>query len=371
MRLPTVLFSLRLPEYVHCLCSVMYTLYCLIFLCIFSINITRKGTELYITKTAYGSSLLLPRSFRQASCCRNVKKFPTTTNFRGFSVLLLLCGDISLNPGPVSFGVINCRSVRNKGPTIADIVSSRSLDLLSITETHIRSNDTDSLLRSITPSGDKLCHRPHAHGHGGGVGFFVNHNIHFKIVGSPAFVIACVYRPPGSCSDAFCDEFFSLFEYLSSLSQNFLICGNFNIHVDTISKDSEKFLNCLESCNINQHVHKPTHLHGHTLDLILTPNDSSAVSNVRVSDFISDHALVLGQLDFTNPALPTSKTVTFRMFHRINMDCLRSDLENCSFVKCSGNTASVLYEQYTKDLSFFPYNKMYVYIWQPTRKEKF
>ena len=32
------------------------------------------------------------------------------------------------------------------------------------------------------------------------------------------------------------------------------------------------------------------------------------------------------------------------------MDCLRSDLENCSFVKCPGNTASVLYEQYTKDL---------------------
>ena len=32
------------------------------------------------------------------------------------------------------------------------------------------------------------------------------------------------------------------------------------------------------------------------------------------------------------------------------MDCLRNDLENFSFVKCPGNTASVLYEQYTKDL---------------------
>ena len=203
VRLPTALFSLRLPEYVHCPCSVMYTLYCLILLCLLSVNITRKGTELYITKTAHGSGLLLPRSFRQASCCRNVKTFPTT----------------------------------------------RSLDLLSITETHIRSNETDSLLHSITPSGYKLCHRPRAHGRVGDVGFFVNHNIHVKIVdspfyesfeniaitiGSPAFVIACVYRPPGSCSDAFCDEFFSLFEYLSSLSQNVLICGNFNIHVDAI-----------------------------------------------------------------------------------------------------------------------------------------
>ena len=86
--------------------------------------------------------------------------------------------------------------------------------------------------------------------------FFVNHNIQFKIVdspsyksfeniaitiGSPAFVIACVYRPPGSCSDALCDEFFNLFEYLYSVSQTFLIFGDFNIHVDTTSKDSEKF----------------------------------------------------------------------------------------------------------------------------------
>ena len=98
-------------------------------------------------------------------------------------------------------------------------MSSQSLDLLVITKTHIR--PTDSLLHSITPPGYKLCNRLHTHGLGGGVSFLVNHNIHFKIVDSPsyksfeniaitigslAFVIACVYRPPGSCSDAFCDE---------------------------------------------------------------------------------------------------------------------------------------------------------------------
>ena len=196
--------------------------------------------ELYITKTAHGSSLLLSHSFRQASCYHNVKNFPATTKFRGISVLLLFCLDIWLNPSSVSFGVINCQSVRNKGPTTADIVSSRSLDLLVITETHIRPTDTDSLLHSVMPPGYKLCHRPHTHGLGGGISFFVNHNIQFKIVdspsyksfeniaitiGSPAFVIACVYRPPGSCSDAFCDEFFNMFEYLSSVSQNLLICG--------------------------------------------------------------------------------------------------------------------------------------------------
>ena len=94
------------------------------------------------------------------------------------------------------------------------------------------------------------------------------------------------------------------------MSQNFLICGDFNIHVVTTFKDSEKFVNCLETCNINQHVHKPTHLHGHILDLLLTPDDSSVVSNVQVSEFISDHA-VPGHLDFTKPSISKSKKLPF------------------------------------------------------------
>ena len=117
-----------------------------------------------------------------------------------------------------------------------------------------------------------------------------------------------------------------------------MICGDFNIHVDTTSKDSEKFLNCLETCNINQHVNKPTHLHGHILDLILTPDDSSVVLNVWVSEFIAGHALVLGHLDFTKPSMP------IRRYHKIKMDRLKSDLTNCSFVECPGNTASVLHK---------------------------
>ena len=94
-------------------------------------------------------------------------------------------------------------------------------------------------------------------------------------------LVACVYRPPGSCSNPFYDEFHTLVEFLSSINSSFIICGDFNIHIDTTSRDSVNFLNTLDSCNITQHVHSATHLHGHTLDLILT-SDSSLVSNVVV-----------------------------------------------------------------------------------------
>ena len=72
------------------------------------------------------------------------------------------------------------------------------------------------------------------------------------------------------------------------------MCGDFNIHVDTTSSDSTKFFSCLDPCNITQHVRTPTHLHGHILDLVLTPTEPTVVSNVRVGGFFSDHAVVHG-----------------------------------------------------------------------------
>ena len=117
-------------------------------------------------------------------------------------------------------------------------------------------------------------------------------------IGSAAqpLVLTCVYHPPGLCSDGFLDQFLNLLEYLPSVSPSFLICGDFNIHVDTSSNDSIKFQNCLESCNITQKVQTATHLHGHILDLVLTPTYASGISNVRVAEFISGHALVLAQI---------------------------------------------------------------------------
>ena len=181
---------------------------------------------------------------------------------------------------------------------------------------------------------------------------FTNFECLVVSIGSNAHstLVACVYRPPGSCSNPFYDEFYTLVEFLSSTNSSFIICGDFNIHIDTTSRDSVNFLNILDSCNITQHVHSATHLHGHTLDLILT-SDSSLVSKVVVSDYISDHAMIKCQVE--TPITPNSQAnrVTYRRYHKINMDTLRNDLSNCSFVACQGDTAKKLYDQYTNDLS--------------------
>ena len=135
------------------------------------------------------------------------------------------------------------------------------------------------------------------------------------------------------------------------------MCGDFSIHVDTTSSDSTKFLSCLDSCNITQHVCTPTHLHGHILDPVLAPTEPTVVSNVRDGGFFSDHAVVHGQLDLLSPSAPKSNTVTFRRYHKINMQSLLCDLANCSFVASPGSTVSALYEQYIRDLSGEPLPK--------------
>ena len=87
--------------------------------------------------------------------------------------LLLLRGDVSLNPGLLTFGVVTARFVRTKGPLLADMVASNDFDFLCLTgcltETHICPFDSDSFLQSITPP--YFPHKPHPSGIGGGLGF--------------------------------------------------------------------------------------------------------------------------------------------------------------------------------------------------------
>ena len=135
------------------------------------------------------------------------------------------------------------------------------------------------------------------------VSSFVNHtnaacgyssfeNIVISIsVSGRTLLLASIYHPPGLCSSIFLDEFMSFGCFLSSVDCNNFICGDFNIHVDVPCTDSYKLESLLESCNLRQSVKNTTHLHGHILDLILSPSDQDMCVHVDVCEFISDHAV--------------------------------------------------------------------------------
>ena len=138
---------------------------------------------------------------------------PPTIKQSGLMLLILMCGDVAMNPGPVMLGSVNGRSIRNKDPLLSDTIASHAFDFLCLTETHIRATDSDSFLRSLTPDGFSLIHRPCSSGIGG-VGFFIRESHKYRKVDTPNYcsfenifisisvscrtlLLAFIYRPPG------------------------------------------------------------------------------------------------------------------------------------------------------------------------------
>ena len=106
------------------------------------------------------------------------------------SLLLILSGDVSINPGPntslLTGSLINIKSIRNKSVALADFINSNKSDIIAITETWLRPDDTDSFIASVTP-GYKCTLVPRPEGRGGGVGFFIRDDIDFKVLPQPCF----------------------------------------------------------------------------------------------------------------------------------------------------------------------------------------
>lgn len=63
-------------------------------------------------------------------------------------------------------------------------------------------------------------------------------------------------------------------EYLESVvmsTDKLLITGDFNFHMDVPTDPNNlHFRDLLDAMGLVQHVKQPTHIHGHTLDLIIT-----------------------------------------------------------------------------------------------------
>ena len=77
------------------------------------------------------SGFLIPSMLRIAKnypFCSTCHVFTPTVKQSGLMLLILMCGDVAMNPGPVMLGLVNARSIQNKCPRLADtLISSVSL----------------------------------------------------------------------------------------------------------------------------------------------------------------------------------------------------------------------------------------------------
>ena len=231
----------------------------------------------------------------------------------------MLCGNVAANLGPTNFGFVNCRSIHNKAPLLHDLIQRSDLDILGLVEIHIRPTDTVGLLNSLTPLNYNLVQKPSCTGLGIGVGFLCRKSFSPSIVSSlvldnskslyylsgpttiALLLLVCIV-PPGFCTTQFLEDFLALSGFLSSIGSNFIICGDINVHLDVECGDRSRFNDILQCCSLSQCVSgRPTHILGHTLDVLISLCDSDFVHNVNVGDFISDQAAIRCQLDFSHP----------------------------------------------------------------------
>ena len=237
---------------------------------------------------------------------------PPSLSSSSLFILLLLAGDIKPNPGPpkcLNITYANIRSINNKYPAIAKFSSDNDSDLFAMLETWIRPDITIANLSEITPPGYSLYQQPRVAGRGGGLGFFVKDGLDASVVSTKtcstfenflikislnkeSFYFLNIYRPPSSSTSTFFEHFQSHLEDIHLTTENLAIISDFNLHLETTCSNSKTFHSLINSFDLIQKVNFPTHIHGRTLDLLLTKSNNDNISNVHTTDAFSDHLSV-------------------------------------------------------------------------------
>ena len=75
-------------------------------------------------------------------------------------------------------------------------------------------------------------------------------------------ILGVLYRPPASSVQVFLEDFLSYIGFLSSLSSSFVVCDDFNIHVDFASPLVSEFKSVIDGCCLTQYIEFATHLLG-------------------------------------------------------------------------------------------------------------
>jgi Reverse transcriptase (RNA-dependent DNA polymerase)/Endonuclease/Exonuclease/phosphatase family len=303
-------------------------------------------------------------------------------------LLLLLAGDINLNPGPtytssdLDFAHLNIRSASsisksyNKPAILKEFISDQCIDVLALTETWLSADSLPSTLNSITPDTYSLIHSPRLDGKGGGIALLFRSFL--KIVKIPlpvytsfealcvrltrsssSFTILTIYRPPTSKLKVFLREFSSLLQDLVTSPSELIITGDFNFHVDNpLCAPANKFLSLLDTTGLTQLISFPTHISGHTLDLLITRASSNIFSRVRSNDpIISDHYAILSTFSAPSSSRSTRITKQIRNIKSIDttlfsQDILSSDLYTnpattlASYAKQFSSTLTELLDKY-------------------------
>ena len=269
----------------------------------------------------------------------------------------------------IKLGVINCRSIRSKTELVTYHIKSHNLDLVALTETWLRWDESSTILNEVTPPGYSLRHVPRER-RGGGLALvyqtsfkvrvdqvedynsFEHMTVHITSGTRSKGTLVIIYRSPSAAKAAFFRDFWVLLEHYI-LTPNLILVGDFNIHADLPNDSSDKELaDLLDSMCLTQHVDFSIHIDGHTLDLIISrePDNITQPASVSGHEYISDHCAIHCILNMEKP-MPTTKVIQYRRLAAINKAAFKGDLEGLPILMKLEDNISTLVDQYCQNLS--------------------
>jgi len=244
--------------------------------------------------------------------------------------------------------VWNLGSVNNKTTEVMEHVSDHDPDVAFVTETWLKS-DKNKITAEIKTYGYDLKHcirNDPEKDRGGGVGILVRSTLSVTQVSTKSFTsfehvvvklpcsnkktifLISIYRLLYIPVSIFHDEFSELLEIYTVLNDDFIIAGDINIHVETDDAPSRKFHEIIDIFDLKQHVYGPTHIKGHTIDVIITRNNKSAVKNVAITKYNLSHHFLIDFVFNAEITETTMKTITYRNVKKVDHKMFCNDIED-------------------------------------------
>ena len=288
-----------------------------------------------------GKKLLVKNKIEVISQQGGTKKPGSGVNVT--NLIKVECKDLcEYRANSLKFGLINSRSICNKVDLLPDIIQDEKLDILTICETWLNS-DNEFIIDQIRPNDFTAIHTNRKDKRGGGVAVICRSDLKPKQQDSTEYssfehiivstqskqqkvTLATIYRPPDSKLTSFLHEFDTLLASLNTRKEPILVNGDFNIHAQKHDdRIVRQFLDILAQYDLTQHVQNPTHVSGNTIDLIITRKNDAIVKQTAISTLVSDHFLVTTTLAMSKTQ-STPIIAEFRKLKSIDVDAFKQEI---------------------------------------------
>ena len=164
-----------------------------------------------------------------------------------------------------------------------------------------------------------------------------------KLTNSTKLMIITIYRLLFVPASTFIKEFTELLEGLNAMSEDFILSGDINFHLENNDYHVLTLQSLWTSFNLIQHVQGATHNMNHTLDLVLTPKDSPLIHNLVCDDVqLSDHFLIVFEAE-VEVVKQEEKSISYRNIKAVDTDRFTQELK----LRLQNETSDIFEERVT------------------------